>query len=215
MKKWSFGSNLALVLLGCGIAGCEADPVPCYPNMKKGARFEVEVVAVADDERADVPETFRHLPSCSLDDVHVGDQLELTLDDLEPFLEGGEGCRSYVCPHNFWTDATPIVNGILDRFYDQVTVDVCRNTLTKVEVSSGCELARNVALYDPLVQGGQAKGHPDEHNPLILARSLSWHPDNAVGYPATDCQDVDQLFPQTRGKSYRCIDTWLVNLSKL
>jgi len=123
--------------------------------------------------------------------------------------------RSYVCPHNFWTDATPIVNGILDRFYDQVTVDVCRNTLTKVEVSSGCELARNVALYDPLVQGGQAKGHPDEHNPLILARSLSWHPDNAVGYPATDCQDVDQLFPQTRGKSYRCIDTWLVNLSKL
>jgi hypothetical protein len=184
------------------LVACKGNDQPCNEYVDPGETFDVTVIGRRTFTDATAPLLLDGLPSCGLDDVHDGDQFQVTLSKTRTY--GGEaGCQQFICPDDFPAPASALE--------DSATITalpyVCLANHTKVRLGSECELGRFVGLYHTRPATGlYAESNGGVAPAITLVRAL------AQREPGK-CSDVSLRFPPG-DTAFVCADLWDVHLSQ-
>lgn len=192
---------LLFLLSGC-LASCDSDVQPCNPHVQKNEELDVTVTSVAEPRLAALSSVAAGLPSCALDDVHIGDRIEVTLSKTI-IEETGDECYWLECPLSL---PSPAERHEGPQSFAGGPNYVCISPTAKIPLDETCAVGRVVWLYTygdrPLYTSAATDG------PFILLRGLT-------AESSLLCPNLAAHFPQARPNQWIvCADQWVVGLQK-
>lgn len=189
---------------------------PCNSSVEFGQEYEVTVVSLWADARAQLESTTLDpydwsAPPCVYDDIKPGDRFTIR---IEGESRTSRVCVDPLCPDAFPTESSPYPEGYL---YVGASY-LCMNEHRKVQLSPSCEAARFVGLADnPFANATRpADGGTGTTPATILTRGLAVP---AGARPNLRCDSPEQSFPEAAQDSampghWRCSDHFVVDVRK-
>ena len=185
-----------------GSVSCLPQPLPCQSHVHEGDVIRVTVLGPGSADSAELS----GLPSCPIDDVAIGDTLDVRIDRRIPT---SRTCYHFACPDDFPAPSEPLERSVHDRLANAL----CMRADRKVQIAKGCEAGRFVALYLPVpTDDVYAQPADDESTAVQLVRALALPP----GSEGLSCQEPPAWLDlaEAERKSLFCADVWHVQLAR-